>query len=738
MTRKIIFNILLLFPFPLFSQTITGTVVEIINEKKIAVPGVNIYDPSDMVGTVTDREGRFKYQGKSFPQTIVLSYIGYANDTVTIPEPGEYEFVLKDFRELDGAVVTARNLSTQISMIRPINLETMTKGELKKAACCNLSESFESNASIDAVYSDAISGLRTIQMLGLSGIYIQNLTENTAMNRGLSASYGTTFIPGPWVEAIQITKGAGSVVNGFESMSGQINIEYLKPEEEDPFYINLYGNVMGRAEANLQLANSLNEKWSTMLLAHGNGNFTKNDQNNDGFLDNPLSKQINVMNRWKYQSKKIEQIYLFRFMDDDRNGGQVNFNPANPLDSQTFYGTGIHNRQYEFLFKNGFLFPEEKFRTMGFIASARRQELNSFYGIRKYTGVNNQLNSSLLLQDIIKNSLHNYKTGLSFIYDDYNESFNDSVFTREEIIPGAFFEYNYSTPRFSFLLGGRGDYHNLYGLKPTGRLHLRFSPDPKTTIRASAGTGFRTANIFVENSSVLASSRIVNVDERLNPEESFNSGGGITRRFFLFDQEATLNMDYYYTYFFNQVVMDLDQNPQEVHFYNLQGISYSHSAQADLDFGFTENLTAKLSFKYYDVKTTYLGELLSKPLLAQTRFMQSVSYKTENKKWKFDYIGNWYGKARLPNTDANPTNLQMPVKSKDYYIMHFQITYTKKLFDFYVGAENILNFIQKDAIIDSQNPFGNYFDASLIWGPMNGRNYYVGIRYAIAKKKKEE
>lgn len=738
MSGKFIFYILLLIPFPLFSQTIKGRVVEIVDDKKIPVPGVNIYDPSDMDGTVTDTAGRFIFHGHSFPQTIVISYIGYANDTVSIPEPGEYDFVLKDFRELEGAVVEARSLSTQISMIRPINLETMTKGELKKAACCNLSESFESNASIDAVYSDAISGLRTIQMLGLSGNYIQTLTENTALTRGLSSSFGTTFIPGPWVESIQITKGSGSVVNGFESMSGQINIEYLKAQEADPFYINLYGNVMGRAEANLQFSHAFKKNWSTLLLIHGNGNFTENDHNHDHFLDNPLSNQYNILHKWKFMNKKIEQDYIFRYFHDQRLGGQIGYDHDLPTSSQSLYGTGIHNRQMEFIFKNGFLFPEEKFRTLGIIASARHHDLNSYYGTRTYTGVNNMINSSVILNDIIKNSLHNYKTGLSFIYDDYTETFNDSVFSREEIIPGAFFEYNYTTPRFSILLGGRGDYHNIYGFKPTGRMHLRFSPDSKTTFRASAGTGFRTANIFVENSSILASSRTVRVDERLNPEESFNTGGGMTRRFFLFNQEATLNVDYYYTYFFNQVVVDLDRSPQEVHFSNLNGLSYSHSAQADLDFGITKNLTAKLSFKYYDVKSTYSGILLSKPLLSQTRFMQSVSYKTENKKWKFDYIGNWYGKARLPQTDANPVSLQFPAKSKDYYIMHFQITFTHKLFDFYVGAENILDFTQHDAIIDYQNPYGNYFDASMIWGPLNGRNYYAGLRYAIAKKKKED
>lgn len=738
MIKKIIFiHLSSLLIISSYAQEITGRVVEIADEKKISVPGVNIYDLSGKTGTVTDTSGRFKFHAHELPATLIISFVGYRNDTVEIKEAGEYEFVLKDFRELDGVTVTARSLYTQVSMIRPINIETMTKGELKKAACCNLSESFESNASIDAVYSDAVSGLRTIQMLGLSGNYIQTLTENSALTRGLSSSFGTTFIPGPWVEAIQITKGAGSVVNGFESMSGQINIEYLKAQEADPFYINLYGNVMGRAETNLQFAHQFKKKWSTMLLAHGNGNFTKNDQNNDGFLDNPLSKQINILNRWKYQSDKIEQDYVFRVFDDNRLGGQKDFNHDLPVSSQTLYGTGIHNRQYEFLFKNGFLFPKEKFRTMGFIAAARHHELSSYYGNRKYSGTNDMVNSSLILQDIIKNSLHNYKAGASFIYDNYKEKYNDSTFNREEIIPGAFFEYNYSTPRFSFLLGGRGDFHNLYGFKPTGRLHLRFSPDPKTTFRASAGTGWRTANIFVENSSVLASSRAVKIDEILNPEETFNGGGGFTRRFFLFDQEATFNVDYYYTHFFNQVVVDLDRNPQEVHFYNLDGNSYSHSAQADLDFGIAKGLSAKLSFKYYDVRSTFSGALLAKPLLSTHRFMQSVSYKTENKKWKFDYIGNWYGKARLPNTEANPTNLQMASRSKTYYIMHFQITWSKKLFDFYVGAENILNFIQKDAIVDYQNPFSNYFDASMIWGPLNGRNYYVGLRYAVGKKKEK-
>lgn len=728
-----------------FSQEIKGVIYEINENKKSPVPGVNVYEPNGLKGTVSDTSGKFSLEVNEYPSKIVISFIGYENDTIQIPAPGEYEFVLKNVNTLESAVVEARNLFTQVSMIRPYNLETMTKGELKKAACCNLSESFESNASIDAVYSDAISGLRTIQMLGLSGIYIQTLTENAALTRGLSANYGTTFVPGPWVESIQITKGVGTVVNGFESMSGQINLEFLKPEKEDPFYINLYGNYMGRAEANVHFAHRFNDKLSTMTMIHGNGNFSENDQNHDNFLDNALSKQINILHRWEYHSEKIEQIYLLRLLDDNRVGGQIGFNPdINPV-AQNLYGTGIHNRQYEFLFKNGFLFPKEKVRTMGIILTGRYHDINSYFGLRNYTGLNKMVNGNIIFQDMINNTSHNFKTGVSFLYDDYNEKYNDSLFTREEIVPGAFFEYNYTTPRFSLLVGARGDYHNLYGLKPTGRLHLRFSPDPKNTFRASAGTGFRTANIFAENSSVLASSRNVIVSSSLQPEESFNTGISFTRLFFLFDNEATFNVDYYYTYFFNQVVVDLDKNPQEVHFTNLEGLSYSHSAQADLDFAFTKNISAKLSYKYYDVKTTYHGELLPKAMLSKYRFMQSVSYKlvrNDNTKkkteWKLDLIGNLYGPARLPKTDLNPTGYQMPEYSPQYYILHAQLTFTKKLFDFYVGVENIFDVRQKNAIINYENPFSQYFDASLIWGPLNGRNFYVGLRYAVAKKKKGE
>lgn len=735
--------------FELYAQNISGKIYEIdpnsTSGKKTPVPGVNVYDPSEMKGTVTDTAGKFSLYGNEFPTKIVISYIGYENDTVEIPVPGDYEFVLKNFTTLEGAVVEARNLSTQVSMIRPYNIETMTKGELKKAACCNLSESFESNASIDAVYSDAISGLRTIQMLGLSGIYIQTLTENSALTRGLSANYGTTFVPGPWVESIQITKGVGTVVNGFESMSGQINLEFLKPEKEDPFYLNLYGNVMGRAEANIHFSHVFNDKLNTMTMIHGNGNFTENDQNHDNFLDNALSKQINILHRWEYHNEKLEQIYMFRFLDDNRIGGQRGFNPNEDRLTQNLFGTEIHNRQYEFLFKNGFLFPKEEVRTMGIILTGRYHDIDSYFGLRKYSGLNQMVNGNIIFQDMIKNTTHNYKTGFSFLYDNYNESFNDSIFTREEIVPGAFFEYNYTTPRFSLLLGARGDYHNIYGLKPTGRMHLRFSPDPKTTLRASAGTGFRTANIFAENSSVLASSRNVIVETIRQPEESFNSGVSVTRRFFLFDNEATFNVDYYYTYFFNQLVVDLDKNPQEVNFYNLNGLSYSHSAQADLDFAITKKLSAKLSYKYYDVRTTYHGELLEKALLSKYRFMQSVSYKlvrnnnTKKKtEWKLDLIGNLYGPARLPKTDLNPSNYQMPEYSPQYYILHAQLTFTKKLFDFYIGAENILNQTQHDAILNYENPFSQYFDASIIWGPLNGRNFYVGLRYAIGKKKEEK
>ncbi len=715
---------------------IGGTVYCIENEKKQPLPSALV--KSSTTYTLTNEQGKFILNVDSFPVVLIVSFAGFLSDTFTLNKPTtELEVILEQYRELKEAEITADELTALHSIRKPINTEILNQGELKKAACCNLAESFESNASVDVSYTDAVTGARTIQMLGLSGIYTQMLTENTPVTRVLSANYGLSFIPGTWIESIQISKGVGSVVNGYESMAGQINIEFLKPEnyKADKIFLNLYTNAMGRSEANLHLGKKLNDKVSSYLFMHGSGFYQKNDHNHDNFLDNPLGKQINITNRWKIQNKKTEQVIIIRALHDEKHGGELNFNPTTDKFTTNAYGTLVKTRLAEAIVKNGFLFPSSATKSAGIIAAAKYHQQNSFFGLRTFDALQKSVYVNAIFQDIIGNSFHQYKTGVSYQFDEVTENVNftnQSLYTRTESVPGVFFEYNYSPKdKFTMLAGIRADYHNLYGLKYTPRLHFRYQVFKNTTLRASAGTGFRTANIFAENSAVFVSSRNVYREPGLKPEESINAGMSILQKLKLFSREATLNIDFYKTDFLNQMVVDLDKNPQEIWFYNLNGKSYSNSFQIDFEFEPVKNLLIKTAYKNYRVFTNYHGNLWQRPFIPQDRIMFNFSWQTVNKIWKFDFISNWFGKSRIPHTGSNPDDFRFAAYSKTYTLVHIQITKLFKWFELYAGVENILNFTQHDAILAYNDPFGSYFDASLIWGPLNGRNFYAGLRWSL-------
>lgn len=739
---KFIFSgvLLLLLTHFSFGQKIEGTVYGINSSgNKEVLPGVNIYFVPGNVGTVSDSQGKFSLSNPNAePVNIVFSFIGYANDTLLVSSSDTtLEVILKESRILDEVSIEVTQSTTQISMLKPVNVEVIGQGEIKKAACCNLSESFESNASVDVVYGDAVSGARAIQMLGLSGVYTQLQIENVPMLRGLSANFGLQYIPGTWLESIQITKGVGSVVNGYESMSGQINVEFLKPENKktERLFINVYSNHIGRNELNFHFNHKVNEKVSTLLFAHGSGYFLENDINKDGFRDNPLSKQINILNRWKIQGKKTEQIFMIHGVSENKIGGQIGFDPTSDKFTFNKYGVGINTRLIEGMFKNGFLFPSSSTRSMGLIVNGRHHEQDSYFGFRSYDGIQNSMYGNLIFQDVIGNTMHNYKVGASYLLDHYNERYRDSVFSSLESVPGLFGEYTYTYPEtFNLLLGIRSDFHSIYGPKFTPRVHLRYSPYEWITFRASGGTGFRTPHIFIENMSTLASQRNVIISGPLLPEESRNAGASVTLKTTLFKRDLSVNVDFYYTYFKNQIITDLDEDPHAVHFYNLIGQSFSKSSQLDVDYSPFKGLTLKLAYKHYDIKATYHDTLMEKPMVPRDRYMANVSYQTPSKKWRFDLISNYFSSSRLPNTMGLPDDIRFKQRSEPYYIIHFQITKLFRKFEWYLGGENLLNFTQKQAIMSPDDPFGSHFDASMIWGPLNGRIFYTGIRINIKHK----
>jgi outer membrane receptor protein involved in Fe transport len=711
---------------------LSGTVWGDDNGKTSTLPGASVYWLNVPGGTITDESGRFRLETEEpLPQKLVISYVGFQADTVSVSTTDKpLRVKLKATVELDETEVVARQKAVSMSTMETINTTNLSREHLQKAACCNLSESFETDASIDVVENDAVAGTRKILMLGLDGVYSQILFEGIPLIRGLSSTYGLTYIPGTWIESIQVSKGAGSVVNGFESMTGQINLEYWKPEDEQKAFFNAYLNHMGRLEGNGYVRQRLNEKWSTMLLAHGRTSLLAIDNNGDGYMDMPMDNELQLMNRWKYQSERRESVFGVRFLMDNKIGGQTAFNPEINREDQPWFGMRVRTRLVNVFGKSGFMFPETPWKSIGLQASATYHEQDAYFGRRDYLATHTSGYFNGIYQTKIVTTDHTFKTGVSMRIDDYDESFTDSAFARTEYIPGVFAEYAWNhKEKFAAVAGIRADQHNLFGLQVSPRLHMKYNFNPLTVLRFSGGRGFRSPVLFAENISPLASSRQVRVLETPQAEIAWNTGVSFLRKFTIGGMEGSFNIDYFYTWFENQLVSDMDFSARQLLFYNLDGPSYSHSVQADFLIEPVERFEVKTAYKRYEVRTTYLSEgTIDRPFVPRDRALLNLAYSTKYDIWKFDLTTNWFGVSRIPSTEENPEIHQRDTESPSYFMLSGQVTRKFKFGEFYLGGENLLNYRQPNPVIDAQNPFGEFFDAAMVWGPIAGTIVYIGFR----------
>ncbi|MFH0761224.1 MAG: TonB-dependent receptor [Bacteroidota bacterium] len=737
------FKALLLFaillPHYLVAQMVSGTVYEIVDARKVILPGVNVYWAGSQIGTTTDTSGRFElFKPDSYKQ-LVFSYVGYQSDTLEILSlQSGIEVVLKAGQALDEVKIVQRNPGSHIDRMAPIQTEKITYAELCKAACCNLAESFTTNASVDAYYSNAITGARQIRLLGLDGIYVQMLTENVPNMRGIASQYGLSYVPGPWMEGIMISKGTASVKNGYESIAGQIDVEYLKPNLADKLLLNLFLSHVGRKEANIATSVKFNDHLSTGLLVHYSDDQQKEDHNDDNFLDEPLYRQFNVLNRWYYSSEHIRMHAGIKLLKEDRYSGQMTFDKTEPRDTDHPYGIGINTSRGEGFLKLGYVFNNDLNSSFGSINSVSFHDQGSFYGIRQYDGKQFNYYLNLMYQTDIVNSQHILVSGLSFNLDNYNEVIDSITSTRNERVPGIYSEYSFKpNEHFNLLAGMRLDYHNLYGLMFTPRLHARFDINGHTHFRLSAGKGYRSPMIIAENNHFLANSRKIIVDPGLKQEEAWNYGINVTHYIPVGIQPISVSVEVYRTSFLEQIIVDLDSNVNEVRFSNLDGKSYSNNYQIEITSQFLKGLETKLAFRYTDVKYTLKGQLVEKPLISRYKGLFVASYQTPMKKWQFDITCQLNGPGRIPSTQANPEGYRMEETFDAYAIINAQITKYFKKWDIYVGAENLTDFRQMHAVIAGDQPYGEYFDSSLIWGPLHGRKIYVGFRFRIERDDEE-
>lgn len=744
--KKILILILFIIPDLGFAQeSIKGIILEkTTSTQEEPIFGANIYWLNSNVGSTTDEEGKFTISYKKEYTKLVISYVGYQTDTLTISNTNFIKHFLKPSNELEEITIVSQKEATQKSFLKTANVFTVNSEELLKAACCNLAESFETNPSIDVNFSDALTGTRQIQMLGLKSPYLLISQENIPSIRGAAQVYGLTFTPGTWVESIQVTKGAGTVINGYESISGQINAELVKPITDNRFFLNAYGSLGGRLELNTHFNHKLSDKWQTGLYIHGNTRGQKFDQNGDGFLDFPLMNQINLMSRWQYIDKEKGWVSFInlRLMDDSKQVGEMNFEPDIDRGTTNSWGGEIDTKRVDASLKLGYVYPDLPFQSFGFQLAYSNHEQKSYFGLRSYDIDHQSIYSNFLFSSIIGDTRNKFTTGITFTHDGYHELIELNNFNRVENSVGGFFEYAYDNmDNFSFTAGLRLDSHNLMGTFMTPRLHVRYVPWGKATLRLSAGQGRKTSNIFAENQQLFSSNRQINLRSAggliygLDPEIAWNYGVSLLQGFRLFEEKGNITFDFYRTQFQNQVVVDWE-NPQKISFYNLDGESFANSFQVEINYSFLQNFDIRLAYKYYDIQIDYDSGRLAKPLIPDHRFFANLGYITQEgsngSQWKFDATLNWVGRQRLPNTSTNPMAYQLESNVNGYSLLNSQITkvFSNK-FEVYVGAENLTNFRQKKPILASDNPFGNNFDSTIIYAPIFGRMFYSGLRFKL-------
>ena len=567
------------------------------------------------------------------------------------------------------------------------------------------------------------------------------MTENIPNYRGAAAPYGLGYVPGPWMQSIQVSKGSSSVKNGYESITGQINVEFKKPQlpEADWVSANLFASSTGRYEANADATLKLSKRWSTSLLAHYENETMAHDANHDGFADIPRVEQYNLWNRWAYMGDHYVFQAGIKALSEWRNSGQVNHG-GNP--GQELYKIGIDTRRYEAFTKNAYIFNKEKNTNLALILQGTFHNQDAVYGHKLYDVDQTNVYASLLFETEFSKQ-HSLSTGLSFNYDGYDQRYrltNDVELPRlksfeKESVQGAYVQYTYNLEDKLILMGGiRGDYSSMHGFFVTPRAHVKYNPNEFVNFRLSAGKGYRTNHVLAENNYLLASSRKVKIAGDLDQEEAWNYGASISSYIPLFGKTLNLNAEYYYTDFLKQVVVDMDTDPHEIAFYNLNGRSYSHVFQVEANYPLFKGFTLTAAYRFTDAKTTYNGELKERPLTSRYKGLVTASYKTPLEIWQFDATLQLNGGGRMPSRyileDGTPS---WSARYGSFEQLSVQITRYFRHWSIYVGGENLTNFKQKNPIIDAANPWGENFDSTMIWGPVHGAKAYIGIRFNWAR-----
>lgn len=760
-----------------YAQDITGTVTDTENNP---MPGASVYWADTNVGTAASIDGKFRLHRVKGYDTLVASFLGYENDTLHVDDTmSQVQLKLRQGVALETVVVEGNLGGNYIRHDGILKGETISFAGLCKMACCNLAESFENSASVTVGYSDAISGARQIKMLGLAGTYTQILDENRAIMRGLSAPYGLSYTPGMWLNSIQVSKGISSVTAGHEAITGQINLEHRKPTDDERLFLNVYFDSELKPEVNLSSAIPVtaDKRLSTVILAHGSMDTKSYDHNGDGFRDLPLSRQFDIANRWLYQADNGMQVrWGVKYINDYRLGGQMNYRrkmrqemidwaDKQPIGSPLvggIYGSEVKNEEVNAYFKLGMpvgksVFDKDEQDEMrsnfAMVIDFDHFNEDAYFGaFNDYGGRQNMLNANAMYVHYFtyrSSLISGISASSRWVNEDLffrnlnSPSWNKSsmISHRNESEVGAYMEYTYSIKdKLSVVAGLRYDY-NFYFRKNliTPRAHLKWNITPTTVFRASVGMGYRPTDVITDNIGILATGRNIvfrNGYKRYfdRMEEALTAGGSLTQTISTINHnDMTISFDYFRTQLFHSVIADQEYSAYDIHIYDTGGKSFTNSYQVDLTWTPIERFDIFATFRYTDSKYTIdrpdgTRALVERPLVSRFKTLLNLQYATRMRKWTFDVTAQLNGRSRIPTQTGNLADSEY---SPIYPMFYAQVSRRIKHWDIYVGCENIGNYKQKHPILNADNPYSPDFNSSLIWGPLMGRKFYIGVRFNL-------
>jgi len=739
---KKVLIIIVLLPFFTFAQVsqnqlIKGEVKDLNGEPII---GATIYWKESTIGTTSDNNGIFEIiRGNN--DTLIVGFVGLKTDTILVFENTYLNIKLIESLSLDEIIINEKRSDSYISDINPIKVEVITEHELQKAACCDLSACFDTEASVESKTTNILTNSKELRIFGLSGTYNQVLVDGMPLIQGITHTYGISSIPGTLVNTIYVAKGANSVLQGYESISGQINVILKEPDQTDKLLINGYVNSFFEHQYNLNYSKNI-RKWNMLLSAHTTQPGSRVDKNEDTFLDLPLIKRYSFYNKWTLGNQKQWGWHSktgVRYLNENRIGGQFNFDESIHQGSNILYGQTVQISQPEIYTKTGYRINNNSHIVL--FNSASFQNQHSYFGTTKYLAeqfniYNNiqyefQWGEKHLLTAGISNRFLNLKEEISFeMEDSLNRTYDDN-YSLDEKVTGIFIENNMNfSERTTLIYGARLDYHNKHKYFFTPRILLRHNFGINTSFRVSCGSGWRTVKFFSENINLLISSRDILFNEKLKPEEAINYGFNLTHKYFQNNLDIQLSADFYQTRFLNQIFPDYN-TPTKAYIENFDGTSISNAIQLDTKFLLYKRIETKFSYNFLDVFRIIENSKYILPFNSKHRLTSTFSYKPLDNNWHIDMNLHWHGEKKLPNTSSNPSEFQFPEKSKPHTLVNIQFTKKIKLLDLYFGIENIFDFRQEEPIVSWENPFGEYFDTSLVWGNTRGREMYLGFRFNL-------